>query len=277
MTARPPRAPADTGSFDLYVGIDYSGAATAETPLPGLQVYAAFPGALPQPVTPPDAAGKSRHWSRRGLALWLAERVAAGQRLLVGMDHGFSFPRTYFDRYGLEDWPDFLDDFIRHWPTHEVDCRVEQIRDGSWWQAHPRPSGERVGSARDYRLCERWTSSAKSVFHFDVQGSVAKSTHAGLPWLRECRAAAAGSLQVWPFDGWAAIPGTSLIAEVYPSIFRNRYPREGRTADAQDAYAVARWLEETQHLGTLGHYLSPPLNAAAKAQAALEGWILGIT
>ena len=26
--------------------------------------------------------------------------------------------------------------------------------------------------------------SAKSVFHFDVQGSVAKSTHAGIPWLR---------------------------------------------------------------------------------------------
>ena len=30
-------------------------------------------------------------------------------------------------------------------------------------------------------------SRAKSVFHFDVQVSVAKSTHAGLPWLRYLR------------------------------------------------------------------------------------------
>ena len=28
---------------------------------------------------------------------------------------------------------------------------------------------------------------AKSVFHFDVQGSVAKSTHAGLPWIKALR------------------------------------------------------------------------------------------
>ena len=31
-------------------------------------------------------------------------------------------------------------------------------------------------------LTERWTATAKSVFLFDVQGSVAKSTFAGLPW-----------------------------------------------------------------------------------------------
>jgi hypothetical protein len=35
----------------------------------------------------------------------------------------------------------------------------------------------------DY-LTEIRAGAAKSVFHFDVPGSVAKSTHAGLPWLR---------------------------------------------------------------------------------------------
>ena len=37
------------------------------------------------------------------------------------------------------------------------------------------------------RLTEERAGGAKSVFHFDVQGSVAKSTHAGIPWLRFIR------------------------------------------------------------------------------------------
>jgi hypothetical protein len=41
----------------------------------------------------------------------------------------------------------------------------------------------RMGNARWRRLTEERSGTAKSVFHFDVQGSVAKSTHAGIPWL----------------------------------------------------------------------------------------------
>lgn len=52
--------------------------------------------------------------------------------------------------------------------------------------------GLRVGDASELRLCERWSSSAKSVFHVDVQGSVAKSTHAGIPWLKRLRHEAGG-------------------------------------------------------------------------------------
>jgi hypothetical protein len=36
--------------------------------------------------------------------------------------------------------------------------------------------------------------------------------------------------------------GRSVVAEAYPSIFRNRYDKGDRTADQQDAYATARWL-----------------------------------
>lgn len=109
-------------------------------------------------------------------------------------------------------------------------------------RAHGRPPpGLRVGEASELRLCERWTSSAKSVFHFDVRGSVAKSTHAGIPWLKRLRDEAGGRIHFWPFDGWVPALGKSVVAEVYPSIFRNRYPTEGRTADEQDAYAVACW------------------------------------
>ena len=49
-----------------------------------------------------------------------------------------------------------------------------------------------------------------------------------------------------------------MIAEVGPSILRNRYEREGRTVDEQDAYSVARWLRETCERGLLARYLDPP-------------------
>jgi hypothetical protein len=48
---------------------------------------------------------------------------------------------------------------------------------------------------------------AKSVFHFDVPGSVAKSTHAGLPWLRYIRLHVP-TVHFWPFDGWGCPDGS---------------------------------------------------------------------
>ena len=79
----------------------------------------------------------------------------------------------------------------------------------------------------------------------------------------------------WPFDGWQVPKDKSVIAEVYPSIFRNRHPRENRTADQQDAYAITRWLTEMDERGALGLYFSPPLTDEERQVADLEGWILG--
>jgi hypothetical protein len=74
-------------------------------------------------------------------------------------------PLRYFDAHGLPyDWPAFLDDFQRHWPTDE-DIYVDFVRDGV------RGNGaSRQGNAKWRRLAEERTRGAKSVFHFDVQG-----------------------------------------------------------------------------------------------------------
>ena len=138
-------------------------------------------------------------------------------------------------------------------------------------------SGARTGSATEFRLCERRTSSAKSVFHFDVQGSVAKSTHCGIPWLKRPRDSCGERVHIWPFDGWTPAEGKAVIAEVYPSIFRRRFPPEKRTADEHDAYAVARWLAESAARGVLGRYFDPPLTVHERAVASREGWILGVS
>lgn len=210
------------------------------------------------------------------MAYWLLESIQSGESLLVGLDHGFSFPEAYFHRYGLTSWPQFIEDFCHYWPTDQLKCTVDSVRDGSWWSHHPSPHGERTGDTTWFRLCERWSSSAKSVFQLDGQGTVGKSTHTGIPWLRFLRRRAGEKLFCWPFDGWQPLEGKTVISEVYPSVFRNRYPRDDRDVDSQDAYSVARWMEETARKGALSHYLNPPLTKVEKEIAALEGWILGI-
>jgi hypothetical protein len=174
-------------------------------------------------------------------------------------------------------WPEFLADFATHWPTHLDHVYVDCVRDGSLHRHGKAPApGQRVGRTDEFRLTERWTSSAKSVFQLDGQGTVGKSTHAGIPWLKWLRDELGEAVHFWPFDGWQPPAGKAVIAEVYPSIFRNRYPREGRLGDEQDAYATARWMADMASRGVLAGYFAPPLAPAERAVAALEGWILGV-
>lgn len=256
-------------TFDTYIGVDYSGAETAEARIRGLQVYEAT-GGSPKRIIPHPEEGRSHwKWSRQEVAQHLLALIAAGTRFIAGIDHNFSFPRSYFERYGLASWDQFLDDFVENWPTHRPGLYVDFIRDR-------RPGPTRVGFPSEFRLCERWTSSAKSVFQFDCQGQVAKSSHAGTPWLWHIRRTVGERVHFWPFDGWDVPDDRPVIAEVYPSILRNRYGRDDRTVDEQDAYAVARWLRETCEGGFLDRYLHPPLTPDECRIAVIEGWILGV-
>ena len=256
--------------FARYFGIDYSGAQTATSSLPGLRIYEATPESGPMEIPPPPSPRK--YWTRRGLAEWLAAELRGGPPALVGMDHGFSFPMRYFEVHRLPpDWPLFLDDFQRHWPADEDHVYVDFIRDGSVGRG-----AERMGHPRWRRLTEERSRGAKSVFHFDVQGSVAKSTHAGLPWLRYLRQELGARLHCWPFDGWDPPADVSVIAEVYPSLWSRTFPQEDRNGHQQDAWAVARWMRETDAAGGLGRFLSPELTAPERTQCRVEGWILGL-
>lgn len=257
-------------NFSLHIGIDYSGAQTPTSRLAGLQVYAATTG-LPERVTTPAAPALRRwNWTRQEIAEWLIEQARSGQRFIAGIDHGFSFPLSYFERYGITSWPEFLEDFRQHWPTHEPHTSVDSIRG----RAEGTP--DRTGDNSDLRLTEKWTSSAKSVFLFGFQGSVAMSTHAGLPWLLRIREEVGDLIHFWPFDGWRIPEAKSVIAEVYPAIFKNRYQGDGRKPDQHDAYSVARWLTEANERRFLNRYFDPQLTDKEKKTADLEGWILGI-
>lgn len=85
--------------FRRTIGIDYSGADTAEAALKGLRVYQTLGDGPVEEVLPPQ--GRSRYWTRRSIAAWLIEILDGATPTIVGIDHGFSFPLAYFDRHGL--------------------------------------------------------------------------------------------------------------------------------------------------------------------------------
>jgi hypothetical protein len=258
----------DIPAFDLYVGIDYSGAQTPTSSLKGLRVYMADRVSPPVEVQP--LLSPRKYWTRRGIAEWLVERLSEDPPTLVGIDHGFSFPLRYFEEHHLpHDWPTFLDDFQQHWPTDEDNTYVDFVREGEFGSG-----AARAGNPRWRRLTEERAGAAKSLFHFDVQGSVAKSTHAGLPWLRYVRQQLGGLVHFWPFDGWEMPTGQSVVAEVYPRLWSRSFAPEGRNADQHDAYSVAAWMRAADLNGSLTGFFHPSLTPAELKVAQFEGWIL---
>jgi len=114
------------------------------------------------------------------------------------------------------------------------------------------------------------------VFHFDVQGSVAKSTHSGIPWLRFIRQQLGPKIHFWPFDGWEIPAGRSAIAEVYPALWSRSFPNDGRTPDQHDAFSIASFLSRADRDSSLSALLRPDLTPAELTVAKVEGWILGV-
>jgi hypothetical protein len=254
--------------FDKYIGIDYSGRETPLTRTAALQVYVATKDRLAMRANPPSTPkGQDRDWCRKEVAEWLIEQAHSGKPFIAGMDFSFSLPLSYFKRYKLTDWDDFLADFVEHWPTDRDHATVKGLR----------PGNPRTGTRDEFRITETWTSSAKSNFQFGVPGQVAYSTHSGIPWLHRIRSEVGKKVHFWPFDGWQPRKGKSVIVEMFPPILRNRYPREDRTVDQQDAYAIARWLRDMDRNMTLDEfYFNLAMTGKERDIAEREGWILGV-
>ena len=61
-------------------------------------LLAVYIAQVPEEVLPPPSPRK--YWSRRGVAIWLADLLKEDVPTIVGIDHGFSFPLRYFEVHG---------------------------------------------------------------------------------------------------------------------------------------------------------------------------------
>ena len=143
------------------------------------------------------------------------------------------------------------------------------------WHGGFGQGSKRMGGNTWRLLTERWTGTAKSVFLFDVQGSVAKSAFAGLAWLLYLRSGCKRPIYFWPFDGWEVPQAKSVVGEVYPALWMRRLERDGRGMNMPHTQRRRGCNAPTRN-GSLGSYFNSPLTPKEREVADVEGWILGL-
>jgi hypothetical protein len=251
--------------FQRYIGVDYSGASEASTPIPGLRVYCADRQTGPAPTL--DFLGKPRNWSRRRLARWLLDRLLEDIPTIVGLDHAFSYPLAAIKPSARESWGDFLAWFEERWPTRDRTVRECSTTNYRLLEKHK----------KELRLTDRWAPTAMPICRDWKGPNVFYSTHSGIPWLRWLRESAGNRIHFWPFDGFDVPAERSVVAEVYPRTFRRRYEDEtSLRADKRDAWLICQWLKDRDEKELLKPYFKPPLDETEQGKARVEGWILGV-
>ena len=257
-----------TPRFQSCIGIDYSGAADPDKSLPGLRAAQCIPGGSVDDIV----RGDGRHWSRRTLAEWLDSQLAGEIPILIGIDHGLGFPEIWRQTHGLpNEWDRVLDRFCARWPTDQAGATVRSLR-----EMPPGGMGNELGGDPRWRRIAERRARAKSVFHFDVPGSVATSTHAGLPWIRWLRTRHRTRLHCWPFDGWIPEPGKSVLTEAWPAFWNQTVPLPGESRDRHDARVVAQSLADAVADRSIDGWWEPELSPEEWKIASGEGWILGV-
>ncbi|MFN3233734.1 MAG: hypothetical protein ACE363_16475 [Alphaproteobacteria bacterium] len=203
-------------TFDLFVGIDWSGAKGPR--LPGLQVAAC------------DGAGRlamiEGPWTRSGVADWLMTQVTDGKRVLCGLDFSFCFPRADRKSYfpGLEVDPANPQAF---WTMLETCCADDfDLYGGRFAETppynryfHQRGTRgdlfERRLRAAEQATLDQGLGTPESVFNLVGARQVGKSSLAGMRFLLALKQHT--NVAVWPFD---EIEGAHLVlVETFPTAF----------------------------------------------------------
>ncbi|MEC7571968.1 MAG: hypothetical protein VX394_07930 [Pseudomonadota bacterium] len=286
-------------SFDMFVGIDWSGARGPR--LRGLQVAACRPGKAAPVLVPPPGGG---YWTRRAVHDWLLALRADGHRVLAGIDFAFAYPRhdrgAYFP--GVAASPATAPAL---WALVEELCAdAEDFYGGPFYRDRRRPfhaylnapghRGHLFESRR--RLTElqcRRITAPSPVFNCVGPASVGIGSLAGMRLLHALTEAANPAV-AWPF----APPMASLtVVEIFPRLYfklvgadprawadpdnlaaaitgwDSAPPASARVAseDEADALIAAAAL---RRLADRPAVWSAP--AAAGPAAGLEGWIFGV-
>ena len=210
--------------FDLFVGIDWSGAKGARHR--GIRVAICEAGSdVPQIQAPPD--GKTAFSRTDIYALLLS--LSQDRRVLAGIDFAFAYPRDETGHY----FPHLADNKQPHnaadlWAL--IDKVNEEAEDfyggliwdhadyGAYYNAPSGRKGSRFASRR--RLTEQIAADVKSPSPtFNCVGPAGVGT-GSLAGMRLCHALA-GKAQFWPFDhakaGHSHLP--LMLVEIFPSYY----------------------------------------------------------
>ncbi len=287
-------------SFDLFVGVDWSGA--KGTRLSGLQVAVAEPGeSAPKLVSPP----KERWWSRDLALDWILERIKNG-RVLVGFDFSFAYAYLDFNCYfpGLDNQPRGPFDL---WSLVEKTCHhAPDFYGGPFYIKKDLPYGRYFlspygkGDRYTYRqrLTEKYCgviTTPNPVMKCIGAANVGTGSLAGMRLLNYTIMKVRKNIAIWPFQ---KTDHKSIFVEIFPRLFFRRAktnPREWRDVqnlnkalefycskpmpsgwhpsreDEPDALISSAAL---RNLSKNSHVWSPPISNPLAME--FEGWIFGV-
>ena len=133
----------------------------------------------------------------------------------------------------------------------------------------------------EFRLCEKYSRSAHSVWKLFTTGAVGSQSLMGIPCLQKLREKFNKKLCVWPFDQ-EFNSAQIVLGEVYPSLFKFPSDIEIKTKakafchDITDAYQTYRTVENLLNLDRDGRLL-PLIPSNFRRQILEEGWIVGLS
>lgn len=290
--------------FDAYVMVDWSAAGVPRQGADSIWVALWERGM-------DGAAGRSlvNPPTRAEAVLWLADRLsdiaARGRTCLLGFDFNFGFPQGFARQAteGSGDWRGLWrrlaalagdgDDNANN--RFALAGRLNGEISGRafpFWGCPAGAEGPMLGRRKpdgfkgglgEFRMTERRTPGAQSVWKLYAPGAVGGQTLLGIPRLRSLREHPwlRDHLRVWPFEtGLARLdrpdPGTIIAAEVYPSLVE---PCPAAVKDAGQVEALVGHFARLDDDGRLAELFEgdPSLTQAEKAVVeAEEGWILGV-
>jgi hypothetical protein len=205
--------------FDAFVAMDWSG---ASGDYDGISVAMCLAGR----VAPKLVSPRGPRWSREEAAEWIKEHVGRRQRLLIGLDFGFGFP--FEDTGYLGGQAPDIDDIFALWALIEAksagegdfgcnrflnDLEITRL----FWKRNAKPGlwVERKRRA-EYACAETTGTRPDSLYKLLGPKQVGKASITGMRVLNHLRACKGDCVAIWPFE----TPRTSVIVEIYPTMFR---------------------------------------------------------
>ena len=282
--------------FDVYIAVDFSGSKDAGRQKSSIAVAEAHRGTTPETI-------KDR-FSRFEVVLFVLQRLlhhnSKGKRVLCGFDFSYSFPKGFW--HTLTGQPEI-------W-SNMTSCLVNGIANLPPITEKPEPNAREwaglankklaygLGTGKgpfwgpgstqstdpkfpfskvdfnEYRLTEKRGSGLKSIFKIGGNGTVGLQSLCGIPYLFQIQTTCVQQkvpLHCWPFDGWEPEGSTHCLVEWYPSLYN-----KGEKSHEQDALACVNWAMGMDDQEKLQDHFVPDLSDDEKAQAMIEGWVLGI-
>jgi len=278
------------GSFDHYIGIDWTGAKGPR--LPGLSVAVARSDIVHLP---------DQRWRRQGVADWL---MGLEGRALIGIDASFGFP--FVDEGAFLPGSDIIAPSARTFWQHvdAISGDDPDLHAGSFVRRYApwfRLPG--LGSGHTFqprlRVCEQaynahYPGRSESVFHLIGPSQVGMSSLSVMRILAHL--APHPDVAIWPFDDMAQVANARLV---FVELFATQFVRAGgakgkiRDRESLDA-ALAYFGHQAQDIGPIDDHQADAAMMAAglpsfAANPALwqpkglttdiahsEGWTFGV-